>query len=79
MALKKRAEELTLQFLNQHRYFSQTWNMLDSPQKRVVLDIIVSRKCVITYEKINSTDTLNLKPEYFLQRMSFLVHLRERL
>ena len=37
--------------------------MLDSPRKRVVLDIIVSRKCVITYEKINSTDSLNLKPE----------------
>ena len=70
---KKRVEKLTLQFLNQHSYFSQTWNMLDSSQKRAeyvrlftkraVLDIIVSGKGVITYEKINSINILNLKPE----------------
>ena len=37
--------------------------MLDSLQKRAVLDIIVSRKGVIPYQKINSIDSLNLKPE----------------
>ena len=37
--------------------------MLDSSQKRAVLDIIVSGKGVITYEKINSINILNLKPE----------------
>ena len=60
---KKRVEKLTLQFLNQHSYFSQTWNMLDSSQKRAVLDIIVSRKGVLPYEKISSINSLNLKPE----------------
>ena len=59
----KRVEKLTLQFLKQHSYFSQTWNMLDSSQKRAILDIIVSGKGIIPYKKINSIDSLNLKPE----------------
>ena len=37
--------------------------MLDSSQKRAVLDIIVSRKGVLPYEKISSINSLNLKPE----------------
>ena len=41
---KTRIEKLTFQFLNQHSYFSQTWNMLDSSQKRAVLDISCKRK-----------------------------------
>ena len=73
---KKRVEKLTLQFLNQHSYFSQTWNMLDSSQKRAVLDIIVSAKGVIHYEKINSIESLNLKPEngIIFSKDEFLVH-----
>ena len=59
----KRVEKLTLQFLKQHSYFSQTWNMLDSSQKRAILDIIVSGKGIIPYKEINSIDSLNLKPE----------------
>ena len=53
---KKCVEKLTLQYLNQHSYFSQS-------QKRVVLDIIISREGVIHYEKINFIDSLYLKPE----------------
>ena len=60
---KAQVEKLTLQFLNQHSYFSRTWRMLNQPQKRKILDIIVSRKDVILYEKINSIDSLNIKPE----------------
>ena len=73
---KKRIEKLTLQFLNQHSYFSQTWNMLDSSQKRAVLDITVSAKGVIHYEKINSIESLNLKLEngIFFSKDEFLVH-----
>ena len=37
--------------------------MLNDQQKRKVLDIIVSGKGVIPYEKVNSIDSLNIKPE----------------
>ena len=56
-------EKLTLQFLNQHDYFLQIWPLLDFDQKRKVLDIIVTRKGVIPYDKIVSIDSLNSKPE----------------
>ena len=71
---KKRVEKLTLQFLNQHSYFSQS-------QKRVVLDIIVSGKGVIPSEKINFIDSLNLKPEngiYFFLKDEFFSTLNRR-
>ena len=42
-------KKLTLQFLNQHDYFSQIWLLLDFSQKRKVLDIIVSGKGLIPY------------------------------
>ena len=51
---KTRVEKLALQFLSQHCYFSWTWK---------VLDIIVSGKGVILYEKSNSIDSLNTKSE----------------
>ena len=37
--------------------------MLNNQQKTKVLDIIVSGKGVFPYEKINSIDNLNTKPE----------------
>ena len=60
---KAQVETLTLQFLNQHSYFSRTWIMLNKSQKRKLLVIIVSGKGVIPYEKIISIDSLNSKPE----------------
>ena len=60
---KVQVEKLTLQFLNQQSYFSRTWKMLNDQQKRKVLDIIVSGKGVVPYEKINSIDSINIKPE----------------
>ena len=42
-------KKLTLQFLNQHDYFSQIWLLLAFSQKRKVLDIIVSGKGLIPY------------------------------
>ena len=60
---KTRVEKLTLQFLNRHSYFSRTWKMLSDSQKRQVPNFVVSRKGVIPYEKINSIESLSLKPE----------------
>ena len=70
---KVRVEKLTLQLLNQHSYFSRTWKMLNDQQKRKVLDIFVSGKGVIPYEKINSIDSLNIKPEneIFFSKVDF--------
>ena len=60
---KAQVEKLTVQFLNQHSYFSRVWRLLSEPETREVLDIIVSGKGVIPYEKINSIDSLNIKLE----------------
>ena len=60
---KARLKKLTLQFLNQHSYFSRTWRILNEWQKGKLLDINVSGKGIIPYEKINSIDSLNIKPE----------------
>ena len=72
---KMRVEKLTLQFFNQHSYFSRMRKMLSDLQKRQGLNIIVTRKGVIPYEKINSISSLILKPEngFFFQKMSFAV------
>ena len=74
---KKRVEKITLTFLNQHSHFSNTWNMLNSLQKRAFLDIIVGGKSVIPYKKNNCINSINLKPEengiFFLMDV-FLVH-----
>ena len=74
---KMRVEKLTLQFLNQHDYFSQVWLLSDFSQKRKVLDIIASGKGVISYEEIVSIDSLKSKPEnsiFFSWRMNFIAH-----
>ena len=60
---KTKVEKLTIQFLNQHEYFSQTWKLFSESEKKQVLDIIASGKGVITYEKIKSIHCLNLRPE----------------
>ena len=60
---KKHVEKLTLQFLNQHDYFSQIWLQLNFAEKRKILDIIVSGKGVIPSEKIKTIDSLSLKTE----------------
>ena len=68
---KMRVKKLTLQFLNQHSYFLGTSKILSDLQKRQVLNIIVSGKGVIPYEKIISIDSLSLKPEngfFFFKR-----------
>ena len=50
-AEKAQVEKKRLQFLNQHSYFSQSWQMLIESQKKQVVNTIVSGKGVIPYEK----------------------------
>ena len=49
---KAQVEKLTVQFLNQHSYFSRVWRLLSEPETREVLDIIAFGKGVIAYEKL---------------------------
>ena len=60
---KEHVEKLTVQFLTTHDYFSKVWRELSLNQKSRVLEIIVSGKCVIPYEKIDSIDSLQVTPE----------------
>lgn len=49
---KTKVEKLTFQLLNQHEYFTKTWRLLSESEKKQVLDITVSGKGVIPYEKV---------------------------
>ena len=60
---KERVENLTIQFLSNHPYFSNVWKQLSIFQKNRILEIIVSGKGVIPYEKILTKDSLSIKPE----------------
>ena len=60
---KERVEKLTMQFLTSHDYFSSVWRSLSIFQKNRILEIIVSGKGVIPYEKILTKDSLYIKPE----------------
>ena len=64
---------LTIQFLETHHYFSLVWKDLDTEQKNKVIEIIVSGKGVIPYEKIETINSLCVKPEdgFFFLRKSF--------
>ena len=72
--VEKKLEKLNIHFLKQHRYFSHIWKQLKLSEKKEISDIIVGGKGVIPYEKINSIDSLNLKPEdgvFFLKDECF--------
>ena len=60
---KERIEKLTVQFLSTHDYFSKVWQELSLEQRIKILEIIVSGKGVIPYEKIESIDSLQITPE----------------
>ena len=61
---KENVEKLTVQFLTTHDYFSTVWRTLTLHQKSRVIEIIVSGKGVIPYEKIETIDFLSfVKPE----------------
>ena len=60
---KNNAELLVQQFLMQHQFFSKTWLTLSQSQKTELIKIIVSGKGVIPYEKIDSINALQKRPE----------------
>ena len=60
---KECIKKLTVQFLSMHYYFSKVWQELSLEQRIKILEIIVSGKGVIPYEKIGSIDSLQITPE----------------
>ena len=60
---KDNITKLTVQFLINHDYFSIVWDQMSLNQKNMVIEIIVSGKGVIPYEKIETIDSLSIKPE----------------
>ena len=60
---KENISKLTIQFLMNHDYFSTIWINLTNNQRNKIIEIIVSGKGVIPYEKIETIDSLSSKPE----------------
>ena len=66
-------KKLTVQFVIDHDYFSIVWDQMSLHQKNMVIEIIISGKGVIPYEKIETIRyLLNLRMESFFQKMNFL-------
>ena len=60
---KENISKLTIQFLMNHDYFSTISINLTNNQRNKIIEIIVSGKGVIPYEKIETIDSLSSKPE----------------
>ena len=60
---KENIAMLTVQFLTNHDYFLTIWKNLTNTQRKKIIDIIVSGKGVIPYEKIETIESLSCKPE----------------
>ena len=60
---KSRVSKLVQQFIATHSYFSIVWNDMNFLQKNKVIDIVVSGKGIIPYEKIETIESLSRKPE----------------
>ena len=60
---KENISKLTIQFLINHDYFSTIWRNLTNNQRNKIIEIIVSGKGVIPYEKIETIYSLTSKPE----------------
>ena len=66
----------------QHQFFSKTWLTLSQSQKTELIKIIVRGKGVIPYEKIDSINALQKRPEngfFFFQKKNSLAHLKDSL
>ena len=76
---KENIEKLVIQFLTTHDHFSKVWVTLTSEQKKKILEIIVSGKGVIPYEKIETINSLLIKPEdgIFFSKDEFFSTLRD--
>ena len=75
---KTNVAKLTEQFIVTHRYFAQVWKQLHFADKKKVIDIMVSGKGIIPYEKVESINSLSVKPEngVFFTRDEFFSSLK---
>ena len=55
---KENIAKLTIQFLLNDDYFSTVWKDLSNNQRNKIIEIIVSGRGVIPYEKIETIDSL---------------------
>ena len=71
---------LTIQFLETHDYFSLVWMDLDTEQKNKVIEIIVNGKGAIPHEKIETINSLCVKPEdgIFFSKEEFFSSLKDK-
>ena len=60
---KGRVAKLVEQFIATHSYFSDIWKDMHFVQRNKIIDIVVSGKGVIPYEKIETINSLSIKPE----------------
>ena len=60
---KGRVAKLVEQFIATHSYFSDIWKDMHFVQRNKIIDIVVSGKDIIPYEKIETINSLSLKPE----------------
>ena len=60
---KSSVAKLIEQFIATHSYFSGVWKDMHFSQKKRIIDIVVSGKGIIPYEKIETIESLSCKPE----------------
>ena len=60
---KSRVAKLAEQFIATHSYFSGVWSEMPFSERKKIIDIVVSGKGIIPYEKIETIKSLSLKPE----------------
>ena len=77
---KNSIKHLTIQFFNQHHYFSEVWKCLGNAQKNKILDIISEGKGIIPYEKIVDMNSMLLTPENnaLLEKTEFYSDLKQK-
>ena len=75
---KSNIAKLTEQFIKTHSYFSGVWKKLHFVDKKKVIDIMVSGKGIIPYEKVETIKSLSAKPEngVFFTRDEFFSSLK---
>ena len=77
---KSFVKDLTVQFFNQHYYFSEILKYLGDEQKNKILDIISEGKGVMPYEKIVDMNSIFLTPEnnVFFEKTEFYSDLKQK-
>ena len=59
---KEGINKLAVQYITNYNYFGTVWEKLDVSKKFKILEIIVGGKGIFPYEKIISSDSLDIKP-----------------